>query len=222
MSRKVVIDLVDAIGTFVSKTNLMADYIGDLDNLDSSFIGFDSSVVSALNGISDDIDSISNRLFGQPPGNLIVTGFNGDSAIFNRLRVGELTADSALIDSATIRDLHITGSFYADSARFQTLHVDSIGLESNGAITIDSATINHINVKSMVIDSARINRLSTGFADIDSATIDSATITNLEVTKLTMEGVELDNIKRFTVKNEGGVIVLDGYFLSTADSAAVA
>lgn len=222
MSRKVVVDLVDAIGTFVSKTNLMADYIGDLDNLDSSFATFDSSIVSALNGISDDIDSISNRLFGSGNSILKVTGFNGDSAIFNRLRVGELTADSALIDSATIRNLHVTGTFYADSARFETIHVDSIGLESDGAITIDSATINHINVKSMVIDSARINRLTTGFADIDSATIDSATITNLEVTKLTMEGVELDNIKRFTVKDEAGTIVLDGYMLSTADSAAVA
>jgi len=221
MTRKVVIDLVDAIGTFVSKTNKLSDYLGDLDDLnDSAFDNIDSNLVSAMNGLNEKYDSISNRLFGNPPGNLIVTGLTGDSAVFNRLRVGKLTSDSATIDSATIRNLHVTGSFYADSARFDQIHVDSIAVGPGASLTIDSATINSANITQLTIDSATVKRLKTGFADIDSATIDSATITNLEVTKLTMEGIELDNIKRFTVKNEGGTIVLDGYFLSTEDSAA--
>ena len=36
MARKIVVDLVDAVGTFMAKTNVMSDYIGDLDDLDST------------------------------------------------------------------------------------------------------------------------------------------------------------------------------------------
>ena len=37
MARKIVVDLVDAVGTFMAKTNVMSDYIGDLDDLDSEY-----------------------------------------------------------------------------------------------------------------------------------------------------------------------------------------
>lgn len=225
MTRKVQIDLVDAIGTFMNKTNLMSDYIGDLDDLDSDFfLHADSSLVSAMNQLSVSFDSINNKLFGVPPGTLLVTGFDGDSATFKRLRVGTLTADSATIDSATIRNLDVTGLMTADSARFATINVDSIGVDPGATLTIDSATITNATITSVTIDSATIGRLSAGFAEIDSATIDSATITNLEVTKLIIDSnrYELDNAKRFTVKNEAGTIVLDGYFLSTSDDPTIA
>lgn len=225
MTRKITIDLVDAIGTFMTKTNQLSDYIGDLDNLDSSFSDnfADSNIVSALNYMGDKLDSIGNVLFGGG-GSLFVKGFIGDSAEFKRLRVGELTADSATIDSATINDLYVTGTMYADSARFNQIHVDSIGVEAGATLTIDSATINRLNVTSLTIDSATVNRLSAGFAQIDSATIDSATITDLTVTTLIIDSnrYELDNAKRFTVKNDAGTIVLDGYFLSTSDTANIA
>lgn len=225
MTRKVQIDLVDAIGTFMNKTNLMSDYIGDLDDLDSDFfLHADSSLVSAMNQLSVSFDSINNKLFGVPPGTLLVTGFDGDSATFKRLRVGTLTADSATIDSATIRNLDVTGLMTADSARFATINVDSIGVDPGATLTIDSAIITNATITSVTIDSATIGRLSAGFAEIDSATIDSATITNLEVTKLIIDSnrYELDNAKRFTVKNEAGTIVLDGYFLSTSDDPTIA
>ena len=225
MTRKIQIDLVDAIGTFMNKTNLLSDYIGDLDDLDSSFADnwADSNIVSSLNYLSDKLDSIGNVLFGAG-GNLFVKGFIGDSAEFKRLRVGELTADSATIDSATIGDLYVTGSLIADSATFAQIHVDSIGVDPGATLTIDSATINKLNVTSLTIDSATVNRLTAGFADIDSAEIDSATITDLTVTTLIIDSnrYELDNAKRFTVKNDGGTIVLDGYFLSTSDTANIA
>lgn len=225
MTRKVQIDLVDAIGTFINKTNLMSDYIGDLDDLDSDFfLHADSSLVSAMNELAVSFDSINNKLFGNPPGTLLVTGFDGDSATFKRLRVGTLTADSATIDSATIRNLDVTGLMTADSARFKTINVDSIGVDPGATLTIDSATITNATITSVTIDSATIGRLNAGFAQIDSATIDSATITNLEVTKLIIDSnrYELDNAKRFTVKNEAGTIVLDGYFLSTSDDPTIA
>jgi len=223
MTRKVVVDLVDAVGTFMSKTNLISDYVGDLDNLDADFAAnfSDSSVVSALNHLSDKLDSIGGVLFGGG-GTLRVQGFIGDSAEFKRLRVGKLTADSSTIDSATINDLYISGTLRADSARFKTIHVDSIGIDSGATLTIDSAEVNKLTVTSLTIDSADIVRLKAQYADIDSADIDSATITDLTVTKLTLDNVELDNVKQFTIKNEGGTIVLAGYFLSTTDSAEVA
>ena len=153
MARKILIDLVDAVGTFVSKTNTLSDYFGDLDNLDSSFIHADSSIVSALNRLSDQYDSISNRLFGQPPGNLLVTGLTGDSGVFNTLRVGKLTADSATIDSATIGNLHVSGTFTADSARFDQIYVDSIAVSNGATLYIDSAVINSkVNIKNLTID----------------------------------------------------------------------
>ena len=225
MTRKIQIDLVDAIGTFMNKTNLLSDYIGDLDDLDSSFADnwADSNIVSSLNYLSDKLDSIGNVLFGAG-GNLFVKGFIGDSAEFKRLRVGELTADSATIDSATIGDLYVTGSLIADSATFAQIHVDSIGVDPGATLTIDSATINKLNVTSLTIDSATVNRLTAGFADIDSAEIDSATITDLTVTTLIIDSnrYELDNAKRFTVKNDIGTIVLDGYFLSTSNDPTIA
>jgi len=66
MTRKIQIDLVDAIGTFMTKTNQLSDYIGDLDNLDSAFVNnfADSNIVSSLNYLSDKLDSIGNVLFG--------------------------------------------------------------------------------------------------------------------------------------------------------------
>lgn len=225
MSRKVQIDLVDAIGTFMAKTNLMSDFLGDLDDLSQPFFAnADSNLVSAMNQLSVSFDSINNKLFGSPPGTLLVTGFDGDSATFKRLRVGTLTADSATIDSATIRNLDVTGLMTADSARFATIHVDSIGVDPGATLTIDSATVLNATITNLQIDSARVNRLTVGFADIDSAQIDSATITNLEVNKLIIDSdrYELDNAKRFTVKNESGTIVLDGYFLSTNNDPTIA
>ena len=44
MARKVTVDLTDAVGTFMTKTNLMSDYMGDLDDLDSTFDGADGNL----------------------------------------------------------------------------------------------------------------------------------------------------------------------------------
>ena len=219
MGRKVLIDLTDAIGTFMAKTNTLAEYIVDLDELNTEFESnyADSSIVSAINYLSDKVDSIGNVLFGGG-GVLNVKGFIGDSAEFNRLRVGMLTADSATIDSATIGDLYVTGTMFADSARFDTIHVDSIGVQPGSTLVIDSASVNNMTVTSLIVDSANIVRLDAKFADIDSADVDSATINNLTVTSLTLDGQQLDNVKQFTIKDEGGVIVLGGFFLSTSDS----
>lgn len=258
MARKVVVDLVDAVGTFMSKTNLMSDYIGDLDNLNVNFANnfHDSSVVSALNLLSEQFDSITNVLFGANA-TLRVQNFIGDSATITTLRVGQLMADSADIDSASINDLAV-GGISVDSARFrENFAIDSIGIYDGGTLTIDSATLTNVTITSLTLDSARVNKLTANTATITNATIDSATITNLNVANLEVDsahfnvlsadsgfmntlvvdsadadtlstrniiinGVNLDNVKRFTIKNEAGTAVLDGYFLSTSSTPGVA
>ena len=257
MPRKVVVDLVDAVGTFMSKTNLMSDYIGDLDDLNPTFAAnfHDSSVVSALNLLSEQFDSISGVLFGGGT-TLRVKNFIGDSATITTLRVGQLMADSADIDSASINDLTVRG-ITVDSARFRhNFAIDSIGIYDGGTLTIDSATLTNVTITSLTLDSARVNRLTANTADITNATIDSATITTLNVANLEvdsahfnvlsadsgfmndlvvdsanvnnlvtrniiMNGVTLDNLKRFTIKNEAGTIILDGYMLSTSNSPGI-
>ena len=99
MTRKINVDLTHSIGTFMSKVNQFSDFIGDLDNLDSSFANAhaDSNIVSALNHVGTLIDSLNDHLFGDSPG-----------AIINRLTVGEAIIDSAVIDSATITHAYIT------------------------------------------------------------------------------------------------------------------
>lgn len=258
MARKIVVDLVDAVGTFMNKTNVMSDYIGDLDELDSQFAAefADSSIVSAINKLAEDFDSISGRLFSGTAV-LNVKNFNGDSATIKTLRVGQLMADSAIIDSASINDLAV-GGLSVDSARFRNnFSIDSIGIYDGGTLTIDSATLTNVTISSLTLDSARINRLTANTANITNATIDSATITTLNVsnldvdsahfnvlsadsgffeaatidsaavttlnaTTITMEGVDLDNVKRFTIKNEAGTAILDGYFLSTSNTPGTA
>jgi len=253
MTRKVVVDLTDAVGTFMSKVNLMSDFVGDLDNLDSGFIAAnaDSSIVGALNKLGKDFDSISNRLFSGST-DLQVTNFTGDSATFTTLRVGQLLADSATIDSASIQNLAVS-SIVVDSARFQNnFRIDSIGIYDNGTLNIDSATLSNVQITSLTLDSARVNRFTANTGSITNATIDSATITTLTVANLLVDsahfnnisadsaffdgatidsahvgtlrpnniiinGIELDNLKRFTIKNEAGTAVLDGYFLSTSN-----
>ena len=259
MTRKVVLDLTDAVGTFMSKTNLMSDFVGDLDNLDSGFkIALaDSSIVGALNKLSADFDSISNRLFGGATADLHVRNFTGDSATFTTLRVGQLMADSATIDSASIQNLAV-GGIVVDSARFtDNFRIDSIGIFDGGTLTIDSATLTNVVIKSLQLDSAKVDRLTANTGTIRQATIDSATITNLDVSNLDVDsahfnvltadsafyngmtvdsaavsslntnniiinGLTLDNLKRFTIKNEAGTAVLDGYFLSTSSTPGTA
>lgn len=140
MARKISVDLMDAIGTFMSKTNLMSDYIGDLDNLDSDFADnfADSNIISAMNFLSDKIDSMYDKVFSDSS-SFTLRGLVADSADYKRLRVGHLQADSATIDSAEIRYLDVD-QLKVDSAYIKRLTVEEAFIDS---AYIDSATIDH-------------------------------------------------------------------------------
>jgi hypothetical protein len=222
MTRKVTVDLTDAVGSFMTKTNQISDYIGDLDNLDSTFSGADNTVVSALNRVGDLTDSINRRLFGESAGPLHMQGINCDSASFALMRAGQLIADSATIDSAFIKNLDVD-FLMVDSARIERLTVSEAIIDS---ALIDSATIQRLRAPNLLSDSAHINTLTTHTLSADSAYFDMATIENTFVTTLYMDDAgnvqrALDNLKLFTVKNEAGNVVLGGYFLSTSNTVSV-
>ena len=140
MARKISVDLMDAIGTFMSKTNVLSDYIGDLDELDSDFADnyADSSIVSALNYLTEQIDEMYDKIFSDSA-SFKLRGLIADSADYKRLRVGHLQVDSATIDSAEIRYLDVD-QLKVDSAYIKRLTVEEAFIDS---AYIDSATIDH-------------------------------------------------------------------------------
>ena len=203
MSRRQRINTSDAIGTWIAKNNLLSDYIGDLDDLDSNFKGdsnygpADSSIVSALNHLHFQLDSINDYLFDST-GTLRLQTLYADSAVIGILHAEHAAFDSAHIDSAYINKL--TGShFRFDSA------------------DIDSASINHLSGRTIFYDSAKFKNLAVS----DSAYIDNAAINEANVEALVVRNtnVNLQHAQLFTVRDSIGTTLLAGYLLST-DSAA--
>lgn len=242
MARKVTINNVDAIGTMVSKVNTMSNYLGDLDDLDSSFkinqyvdspdVGKfdDSSFVKALNHIHYQLDSINSYLTSGTA-TIRVGSIIGDSARFTRLTVGSLNVDSATIDSATVTLLR------GSSLRYNNASIDSARITNLSGINInyDSADLSVIRAEAIYGDSARITNISgTGnfnYANghianlhVDSAGIVNASITNFDANIanisniLSMDGVDMTDVHQFTIRDSTGAILLGGYLMST-DSA---
>ena len=221
MTRKEEILTNAPIGQWVSKTNLMSDYIGDLDLLDSAFQEYDSTaaksndsnIVMSINYLWDTIDSINTLLSS---GFLVLKNLQADSATFRIIRAGMLVADSATVDSAYIQDLTVSGVLDVDSAEFDIINVNTINVDSGGTLFIDSATVNYLNAHYILTDSAKINKLTSGSIISDSATIDSAFINNLTVSQsFTFDSNKFTDAHLLTVKDEAGTIVLAGYMLST-------
>ena len=221
MTRKEEILTNAPIGQWVSKTNLMSDYIGDLDLLDSAFKEYDSSIakshdsniVFAINHLWDTVDSINTLL---ATGVLSLKNLLADSATFRIIRTGMLVADSAIVDSAFINDLTVIGKLDVESAEFDIINVNTINVDSGGTLYIDSATVNYLNANFILTDSAKVNHLEAGSIIADSATIDSAFINNLTIdSSFTFDNNKFTDAHLLTVKNEAGTVVLAGYMLST-------
>ena len=241
MARKIKVNTNDAIGTMVSKLNTMSNYLGDLDDLDSSFktsqyadspdIGKfdDSSFVKALNHLNYELDSMNSYLTSGTA-TIRVGGIIGDSATFTRLTVGELIVDSATIDSSTVTLLRGGGLRY-DSATIDSARITNL---SGININYDSADFSIIRANATFGDSARITGISgTNFnydsGHISNLFVDSAGIVNASINNfdanianisniLSMDGVDMTDVHVFTIRDSTGVILLGGYLMST-DSA---
>ena len=207
MTRRIFINASDAIGTWIGKNNSLARFIGDLDSLDSGFSGIhtgylksDSDIVSALNMLHLQLDSVNNYLFDSL-GVLRLQAIYADSADIGILHAEHAAIDSAQIDSAHINKL--TGSY---------MRFDSAD--------IDSATIRHLSGESLFYDSGRFKNLSV----IDSAFIDNVAINEANVEKITVrnDAVTLSHAQLFTVQDSAGSTLLAGYLLSTDSAATIA
>ena len=204
MTRRIYINASDAIGTWIGKNNQLAQAIGDLDSLDSGFSGIhtgylrsDSDIVSALNMLRLQMDSINDYIFDSL-GVLRLQAVYADSADIGILHAEHAAIDSAQIDSAHINKL--TGSY---------MRFDSAD--------IDSARIRHLSGESLFYDSGRFKNLAV----IDSAFIDNVAINEANVERITVrnDAVTLSHAQLFTVQDSVGTTLLAGYLLST-DSAA--
>lgn len=241
MARKIQVNTNDAIGTMVSKLNTMSNYLGDLDDLDSSFkisqhvdspnIGKfdDSSFVKAINHLNYELDSLNSYLTSGTA-TLKVGSIIGDSATFTRLSVGELIVDSATIDSSTVTLLRGGGLRY-DSATIDSARITNL---SGININYDSADFSIIRANAIFGDSARITGISgTNFnydsGHISNLFVDSAGIVNASINNfdanianisniLSMDGVDMTDVHQFTIRDSTGAILLGGYLMST-DSA---
>ena len=227
MTRKEEILTNAPIGQWVSKTNLMSDYIGDLDLLDSAFLEYDSTagksndsnIVMSINYLWDTVDSINSLLSS---GVLTLKNLLADSATFRIIRAGMLVADSATVDSAYIRNLTVSGVLDVDSAEFDIINVNTINVDSGGTLFIDSATVNMLNANFIVTDSARIDNLRVGSLIGDSATIDSAFISNMTIDgSFTFDNNVFTDTHLLTIKNESGTIVLAGHILTTDPDVSI-
>lgn len=228
MTRKENILTFAPIGQWVAKTNLMSDYIGDLDLLDSAFLRFDSAlgksndsnVVQAINFLWTAVDSVYNQL---SQGVLTLGNLTADSGTFRVLRTGMLQADRVTIDSAYIENLTVSGKLDVDSAEFDIINVDYIDVMApHGTLTIDSATVHTLNAEFVISDSAQIATLTSNDIRADSATIDSARINSTLIMShgaiLRIDGTDLTDAKKLEIKNESGTVVLAGYMLSTSNT----
>ena len=200
MTRRIYINSSDAIGTWIGKNNQLASFIGDLDSLDSGFSGIhtgykksDSDIVSALNMLHLQLDSVNNYLFDSQ-GVLRLQALYADSANIGILHAEHAAFDSAQIDSAHINKL--TGSY---------MRFDSAD--------IDSARIRNLTGESLFYDSGRFKNLSV----LDSAYIDNAAINEFSAERITVraDGITLTDAQLFTVQDSAGSTLLAGYLLST-------
>ena len=203
MTRRIKINTSDTIGAWVAKNNQLGLNVGDLDDLDSHFSGIhtgylkaDSSIVSALNHLHLQLDSVNNYLFDSS-GVLRLQTLIADSAVLGIVYANHAAFDSARFDSAYINKL--TGSY---------MRFDSAD--------IDSASIKTLTGRNIFYDSAKFKNLSV----IDSAFIDNAAINEFSAERITVraDGITLTDAQLFTVQDSAGSTLLAGYLLST-DSA---
>jgi hypothetical protein len=273
MARKVNIDSSDTLSTFQTKVNLKADYVGDLDDFnvqlkfgpsvgalwyspegifDSALGGFaqrhssqSMSLVNALNMIESGYDYVYN-LFSDSTGILNVHFLSVDSAVFNKVRTGNLETDSdfLVLDSATFtissgldlqfdsghidsaRINYISGSYlnYPGTSNFNLFKFDSSNADSGFITNISGTTLNY--------DSARIPTLSVDSVHLPNNTnMDVLLLESSTFNQLNFDNIQITDIKKLVLTDRSpldtstfaavGSIVLAGHLVSTNNDSAI-
>jgi hypothetical protein len=156
MARKVTFNTDSSLGQFITKLNLEADYVGDLDTLHNNILNgttFSSTTVN-IPGIKDSNYtihgvSLKNAL------NWIESGHSVVSAALTS-GTGVVTINNIVGESASVNVIH-TGTLITDS---DVLILDSATFVRTSGLVLD--------FDSGSIDSARIDNLSGSFLLFDS------------------------------------------------------
>jgi hypothetical protein len=152
MARQVYVDLSNSIEAWRQKTNLMGDYIGDLDNLAAS-APYDSSIVSAFNWLDGKVlDSSETKslisLTTSGPNSLASLSYNNTS--------GEFTFITNALTSSLVPSLPAgkvtSGTF--DPARIPNLSATKITTDKLGLAHVPDLPASIIT--SGILDSNRI------------------------------------------------------------------
>lgn len=172
MARTILVTDSDLIDSWYNKVNTLSDYMGDLDNLDTTFNpgntwsldGYpsinDSSLVTAVDYIGREVDDIYGSLLGgtQQATRKVTMKIFADSGQFEKLTVNQLwNYDSAMtlgyLDPSWFGDSPGTADFdfTADSAEFKNLNV--LNLREYP----DSATFGKLTI----LDSGHITNLTS-------------------------------------------------------------
>lgn len=191
MARKILVSKTNTIDIWKQKVQQMSDYIGDLDNLDTTFdpgdspyagqVDRDSNLISGINYFGDNLANILNGLIN---GTAPIVGF--------KAKIG---ADSGSFDKITVQSLYNFDSAMPGPGIYESDYLwfgDSPGTAQHDYIS-DSTTFRNLTIQNLgnYPDSMTMNRLYVG----DSGVIGSLTALDSTSTiifkNLTMSGSDI-------------------------------
>ena len=191
MARKILVQDSNSIDVWKQKVNQMSDYVGDLDNLDTTFVPGDSPYSGLIDrdsnlasGISYFGDNLSNILNGLINGTAPIVGF--------KAKIG---ADSGKFDKITVQSLYNFDSAMPGPGINESDYLwfgDSPGTAQHDYIS-DSTTFRNLTIQNLGTypDSMTMNRLII----TDSGVIGSLTALDSTATiifkNLTMRGQDI-------------------------------
>lgn len=191
MARKILVAKTNTIDIWRQKVNQMSDYIGDLDNLDTTFDPGDSPYSGLIDRDSNLISSID--YFGDRLTNILNGLINGTAPIVGfKAKIG---ADSGKFDKITVRSLYNFDSAMPGPGINESDYLwfgDSPGTAQHDYIS-DSTTFRNLNIQNLGTypDSMTMNRLIIS----DSGIIGSLTALDSTATiifkNLTMRGQDI-------------------------------
>lgn len=152
MARKILLQTSNTIDLWRQKINTMADYVGNLDSLDSTFTQTvpktDVSIITALNQLGDLVDKV-NHLFGGSQSVTVTAKILADSGKFEKISLKSLyNYDSAMPDSSIHGRYYLGDSpgtsafdYTSDSTKF-----GNVTVQNDLTLAIDSATFGKLSI----------------------------------------------------------------------------
>ena len=237
MARKVTFNTDSSLGQFIAKLNLEADYVGDLDNLhvdildgrtffqvnipgirDSSYTVHGVSLTNALNWIESGFTVVTES-FTSGTAQIVVDGLSADSAIFNKVTVGNLLTDSdfLILDSAEfIRTSGYTLDFDSaniDSARIDYLSGSYINYDSGWGATEgapywpgqDALGFNILRNQHITADSSIYTNISGNTINYPAARVSQLFIDSVAAPDLVADHVPIGNLNGTTANITGDI-----------------